>query len=1833
MAPVDPPDDDDPPPLNAIDSTVVCPAGQIGWDFSTGGGNKNVDGGVPTSGKVCIPKVCKGKQQRDARMMCVDNPAMRSVSLPAPTQAQGQPFVMVPSSLDYSQEWIRKTKAEGAREDYRDTITLSEGIWGDWSPMMYCPAGYYANGFRQRVEGEQGGGDDTGLNAIELSCINLQGASTSFRPHDGIWGDWSSSSYCANNQFIRSGELRLEGNQGGGDDTAGANVRFRCTDNNLITANNGVPFGDWRGEKTCGANRVVCGAQVRFEGNQGGGDDSALNGVKLACCDAPGALANDASNSLRPIYQQVPYRYKAGVQTGGDAFQTKLAVWVTKRFKDRRRSQPELPQDVMPTVEGFVCTLTDLDIKKSVAGTGEATANSTEIGELISPECVIGESNALGDAVMFALEEEATQRASKKPLSESCVSRCRNEAACLQKCAQENVFAEREQLSFGIRNYDQGELVFHVSFDPWGDVAIPAGQGAGLRFNSTNADQAPNPPGFFYNERKRRINNIAFLRQREIALYSARSETSPRTDNALLHEVSQSTFAVPTKLLLAIEQISVTSPVIVVNPFDPVPPAVYVDVEWQRYGDIEANPYSDKRGSPRVDGVSKLGELSPRVAIEIRPTGAPSNEPWLKMGEDTLASDKAVATGSVNNVIARPVQSTLERLFISSAANTRANWAAATMFDVRACMDVNGLRSRPESTTNLRLPAIANGGYQFVAGFDTVDSACKTKAAALMVQREFIMRPSPPQRANADMGMVDATRSGSPDSEGKSDSGSEERCVSNDATRTQTCTTTSRQTLGGEGMFSRTMYSSSSAGTKTESETAGKASAKSQGEVMGFQVIDTNDAGNEKNWQAAPAEISIVIVPPWDLIIKTSEAAPPPPPPAPKPKFTKKTGHLEGLAVGLEAKGRILIGPIPGTLTAVVSAGVGVALELKMKFKPDEPYPCINSRGKKCFMLEEARLSQTQAARACVEAGGRLAEVRTRSDLEGIMAAAEDDDNYWIGGQLAYVYASADCRNITNSNRASCANGSKTSYRWIGSDREFARSNNTQAAVDFLGYTNIPVRPPGGVRLETYVPDRAGIAYQGEFKQLNTLPEALKLPSVCEFDAAPRVAYSDFSLGLKLAASAGVELSFFIPDPNIGFGIVGSLAFIEVALTPTIGRSAFDLYDTNRKWLGTRANAYTNAPWSVTLMSASVEAVANFVIASLRWPIITFDGFKVAEGMLWDIVWPARQGPELSLGDVTPDTSTPAGTRVVFEATAPSTRHTVGRLDTNGGWSANPSQDPAGYLVQTPATNLVGAGQNTVEVRLRSDANGGQQAVAIEVLEAATGRVIATRWVSTGELASANVWTDITLQFNQTTANTPLSFRVYYADQANVSIDRITVGALRGDYRGVVTIGDGIWGDWLGMRYCPEGSYASGYRMRVEGDQGGGDDTGLNAVELLCTEPGDLASEAVRSNAGDFGSWRDARSCTINNYIRGGRIRIEGNQGSGDDTAANSVEAQCTDNQAIEAPGATPWGGWSGVTNCPAGQVVCGLEARVEGNQGDGDDTALNGLRFACCAAPGPFVNFKDGATYELQPSHVTGKCVDVSGTLMAPTTNVQIWDCYGILGQKFRAESSGGGWFALQATHSGQCLEVADASTAAGGNIRQNSCNGDYHQQWKLEAVAGDLYRIANRNSGLYMEMAGAQATNNGVNIQQGTYDGSGDQKYRVLPTRGDHVALVSVNFPRAGMRNRNGEVWLEEGTTDDKLFKIRPGLTDSSCVSFESKSQPGRYLRHLNGLMFIQEAPEDDGTFCLKTGLASSGYSLEPKNLLNSYVRHQNNRLRVSPFENTNAYKLDAAWSLVQQ
>ncbi|MFE9425992.1 alpha-L-arabinofuranosidase B [Kitasatospora sp. NPDC006697] len=100
------------------------------------------------------------------------------------------------------------------------------------------------------------------------------------------------------------------------------------------------------------------------------------------------------------------------------------------------------------------------------------------------------------------------------------------------------------------------------------------------------------------------------------------------------------------------------------------------------------------------------------------------------------------------------------------------------------------------------------------------------------------------------------------------------------------------------------------------------------------------------------------------------------------------------------------------------------------------------------------------------------------------------------------------------------------------------------------------------------------------------------------------------------------------------------------------------------------------------------------------------------------------------------------------------------------------------------------------------------------------------------------------------------------------------------------------------------------------------------------------------------------------------------------------------------------------------------------------------------------------------------------------------------------------------------------------------------------------------------------------------------------------------------------------------DASWLVRPGLADSSCLSFESANAPGSYLRHFAFELYLN--PDDgtsqfaaDATFCPKAGNAGTGYSLQSFNYPAKYLRHYGLTAYIASDGGTNAWDTTSLWA----
>ena len=121
----------------------------------------------------------------------------------------------------------------------------------------------------------------------------------------------------------------------------------------------------------------------------------------------------------------------------------------------------------------------------------------------------------------------------------------------------------------------------------------------------------------------------------------------------------------------------------------------------------------------------------------------------------------------------------------------------------------------------------------------------------------------------------------------------------------------------------------------------------------------------------------------------------------------------------------------------------------------------------------------------------------------------------------------------------------------------------------------------------------------------------------------------------------------------------------------------------------------------------------------------------------------------------------------------------------------------------------------------------------------------------------------------------------------------------------------------------------------------------------------------------------------------------------------------------------------------------------------------------------------------------------------------------------------------------------------------------------------------------------------------------------------------LQSFNYQDRYVRHANLDVRIDPNVSpaDDAKFRLRPGLTGSGTVSFESVNFPGYFLRH-DGSDFQlvhndgTSAFAQDATFRRVAGLADSAWSsFQSYNHPDRHIRHYGFQLRLDPITTATA------------
>ncbi|MEU6273186.1 arabinofuranosidase catalytic domain-containing protein [Streptomyces populi] len=142
--------------------------------------------------------------------------------------------------------------------------------------------------------------------------------------------------------------------------------------------------------------------------------------------------------------------------------------------------------------------------------------------------------------------------------------------------------------------------------------------------------------------------------------------------------------------------------------------------------------------------------------------------------------------------------------------------------------------------------------------------------------------------------------------------------------------------------------------------------------------------------------------------------------------------------------------------------------------------------------------------------------------------------------------------------------------------------------------------------------------------------------------------------------------------------------------------------------------------------------------------------------------------------------------------------------------------------------------------------------------------------------------------------------------------------------------------------------------------------------------------------------------------------------------------------------------GYSGQTNVPNGP-----QGTIGGPGGQcvdvaADDTGVNGaaVQLWNCQSYAEDQHWTHNANGSLG---TIGRCLDIVGNGTANGTNVELWDCNGVGGQKWVQRADG----SLLNPQSGRCLDSPDGATANGTRLRIWDCNGSAAQKFAVNAGA----------------------------------------------------------------------------------------------------------------------------------------------------------------------------------
>ena len=263
------------------------------------------------------------------------------------------------------------------------------------------------------------------------------------------------------------------------------------------------------------------------------------------------------------------------------------------------------------------------------------------------------------------------------------------------------------------------------------------------------------------------------------------------------------------------------------------------------------------------------------------------------------------------------------------------------------------------------------------------------------------------------------------------------------------------------------------------------------------------------------------------------------------------------------------------------------------------------------------------------------------------------------------------------------------------------------------------------------------------------------------------------------------------------------------------------------------------------------------------------------------------------------------------------------------------------------------------------------------------------------------------------------------------------------------------------------------------------------------------------------------------------------------------------------------------------------------------------------------------------------------SGTRLPTATRIAVLGEYGGLGRRVVGhEWEPGAGFAygdLYPDEASLTNRYVAITEEVGRFVQTRGLSGSvYTEPYDLENEVNGFYTYDRRV--LKMDAARVRAVNQEVLA-------------RAAGTEVGRDELVSLRVTTPGFTDRylrhqdslaRTDVPANDLVKQDATFWTRPGLANSSCVSFESRNFPGRYLRHRGHRVYNDQNDAtplfaQDATFCAQPGrLAGAGnVSLASVNVAGGFIRHYNEEVWVATqgaghaWDNPSSFDADATWN----